>query len=115
LRRREPWAVVLEDDALLCPDFCGRVADAVAALEASPDGAVRAWGVGWDLGQPIKRPLARKAPRACFFQFPFLRLLRAHPQDWDVLLVGALGCVNPSGRYGVGNNANAFVAGGSRR
>ena len=33
--------------------------------------------------------------------------------DWDVLLVGALGCVNPSGRYGL-NRINAFIGGGGR-
>ena len=34
--------------------------------------------------------------------------------DWDVLLVGALGCVHPQGRYGL-NRINAFFAGGGRR
>ena len=33
--------------------------------------------------------------------------------DWDVLLVGALGCVHPEGRYGL-NRVNAFVSGGGR-
>jgi len=34
--------------------------------------------------------------------------------DWDVLLVGALGCVHPAGHYGL-NRINAFFAGGGRR
>ena len=33
---------------------------------------------------------------------------------WDVLLIGALGCVNPSGRHGL-NRINAFVSGGGRK
>jgi len=30
-------------------------------------------------------------------------------EDWDVLLLGALGCVNPSGRHGV-NRLHAAVS-----
>lgn len=33
---------------------------------------------------------------------------------WDVLLLGALGCVHPEGKYKL-NRINAFVAGGGRR
>jgi hypothetical protein len=33
---------------------------------------------------------------------------------WDVLMLGALGCVHPQGQYG-GNRIHAFVAGGGRR
>ena len=33
--------------------------------------------------------------------------------QWDVLLLGALGCVNPSRSYGL-NRINAFVSGGGR-
>jgi len=33
---------------------------------------------------------------------------------WDVILVGALGCVHPQGRHGL-NRINAIVSGGGRR
>ena len=43
--------------------------------------------------------------------------LEAHPEtaggNWDVLLLGALGCVHPQGKYKL-NRINAFVAGGGR-
>ena len=34
--------------------------------------------------------------------------------QWDVLLIGALGCVHPEGRHGL-NRINAFVSGGGRK
>jgi hypothetical protein len=59
---------------------------------------------------PQKRTLALQVRAA-------VEELEACPETagkWDVLMIGALGCVNPSGKNGL-NRLVAFTGGGGRR